>query len=123
MAKEKKTEMDYQKVQTAIAELPLEELVVLKADVDNFIKQRQKERRREIYTRMMEMAQAAGFDSAEAFIASQGKTPRSDKGVRLPPKYCNPQNTKQTWSGKGRKPGWVISHLASGGQMETLEIG
>ncbi|MEO5364076.1 MAG: H-NS histone family protein [Magnetococcus sp. DMHC-8] len=122
MAKEKKVEMDHQKVQTAILELPLEELVTLKADVDLLIKQRQRERKKDLYNQMLALAQVAGFESVEAFVASQGRSPRSDKGVRLPPKYRNPQNAKQTWSGKGRKPGWVVAHLAGGGRVETLEI-
>ncbi len=26
------------------------------------------------------------------------------------------------WSGKGRKPAWVVEHLAAGGALEDLEI-
>ena len=122
MAKEKKSEMEYPKIQTAILDLPLEGLVKLRADVDRLIKQRQKEDKKNIFNRMLAMAQAAGFASVEAFVASQGRSPRSDKGVRLPPKYRNPNNAQQTWSGKGRKPGWFVSHLANGGRVESLEI-
>ena len=75
-----------------------------------------------LYAQMLELAKAAGFSSVEEFAALQGgRTPRKDKGVRLPPKYQNKDKTK-TWSGKGRKPDWVIEHLASGGQIEALEI-
>lgn len=122
MAKEKKTETEHQKIQATILELPLEELVSLKAELDALIKQRQRERKKDLYNQMLSMVQGAGFDTVEAFVSSQGRSPRSDKGVRLPPKYQNPQNPKQTWSGKGRKPSWVVSHLENGGQIEALEI-
>ncbi|MBF0401070.1 MAG: H-NS histone family protein [Magnetococcales bacterium] len=122
MAKEKKTEMDHQTIQSTMLSLPLEALVLLKSDVDALIKQRQRERKKDLYNKMLAMVQDAGFDSVEAFVSSQGRSPRSDKGVRLPPRYQNPHNAKQTWSGKGRKPGWVVEHLANGGQIEALAI-
>lgn len=123
MAKEKKVDMDYEKIQTSIASLALEELVSLKADVENLIKQKQKEHKKKLYSQMQQLAQVAGFETVEEFISSQkGRSPRSDKGVRLPPKYRNPDDEQQTWSGKGRKPGWVVSHLAADGQLEELEI-
>lgn len=122
MAKEKKPEMDQQRILSAVLELPLEDLVALRSEVDSLVKQRQRERKKDIYNQMQVLAQDAGFDSVETFLSSQGRSPRSDKGVRLPPKYRNPQNIKQTWSGKGRKPGWVVEHLNSGGDIEALAI-
>ncbi len=122
MAKEKKVETEHQRIQTTILDLNLEELVALKTEVDALIKQRQREHKKDLYNQMLTLAQVAGFGSVEAFVSSQGRSPRSDKGVRLPPKYRNPQNAKQTWSGKGRKPGWVVSHLENGGRIEALEI-
>lgn len=123
MAKEKKQNMDYQKIQLAVAELPLEELVMLKSNMEVLIKQKQKEHNKNLYSQMLELAQVAGFESVEDFVSSQkSRSPRSDKGVRLPPKYQNPENSKQTWSGKGRKPSWVVAHLADGGEMAELEI-
>lgn len=35
------------------------------------------------------------------------------------PKY---QQGTATWSGRGRKPGWVEAHLAQGGELEDLRI-
>jgi DNA-binding protein H-NS len=37
-------------------------------------------------------------------------------------KFCNPANTAQTWTGHGRKPGWVVEWLASGKPLSELEI-
>jgi DNA-binding protein H-NS/nucleoside phosphorylase len=38
------------------------------------------------------------------------------------PKYANPENPSQTWTGRGRQPGWVRELLASGKRLEDLEI-
>ena len=40
----------------------------------------------------------------------EDKPPRSPGSVN-PPKYRNPENPMQTWSGRGKKPNWVIQHL------------
>lgn len=49
-------------------------------------------------------------------------TPAKGRAAKLPPKYRNPSNAKQTWSGRGRKPKWVSDHLAAAGDLEGLSI-
>ncbi len=113
-----------QAVQSAIGNLSLEELVALKDDVNSRIAQKQKEAKKVLHAQMQEMAKSAGFESVEAFLAGQNgvRRSRSDKGVSLPPKYRNPHDATQTWSGKGRKPNWMLAHLNAGGQWTELEI-
>jgi DNA-binding protein H-NS len=36
------------------------------------------------------------------------------------PKYQNPENAAQTWSGKGKQPSWVSEALARGRTLESL---
>ncbi|HXV36967.1 MAG TPA: H-NS histone family protein [Myxococcota bacterium] len=38
------------------------------------------------------------------------------------PAYRNPNNSSDTWTGKGRPPKWVRDALASGAQLEELAI-
>ena len=38
------------------------------------------------------------------------------------PKYQNRQNPKQTWTGRGRKPKWVVEKLDAGFSLEDLLI-
>ena len=38
------------------------------------------------------------------------------------PKYGNPENPAETWSGKGKRPAWVEAALAEGKSLENLEI-
>jgi len=47
---------------------------------------------------------------------------RKNKRVKLPPKYVSPDNIKQTWSGAGRKPNWLIEQLANGVSLETMAV-
>ena len=38
------------------------------------------------------------------------------------PKYRNPQNSAETWSGRGKRPRWVEVALARGASLESLVI-
>ena len=38
------------------------------------------------------------------------------------PKYQNPENPAETWSGKGKRPAWVAAALAAGKPLESLEV-
>jgi len=48
----------------------------------------------------------------EAPMPAQEDKPHRSWGVR-PPKYRNPENPLQVWSGRGKRPNWVIQHLAN----------
>jgi DNA-binding protein H-NS len=38
------------------------------------------------------------------------------------PRYRNPDNPAETWSGKGKRPAWLEAALAAGKTLESLEI-
>ena len=39
------------------------------------------------------------------------------------PKFANPDEPSQVWSGRGKRPHWVTEKLASGLALEDLSIG
>ena len=41
---------------------------------------------------------------------------------KAPAKYRNPDNPDQTWSGRGRKPGWFADAIAAGRDIGEFEI-
>ncbi|WP_299739105.1 H-NS histone family protein [uncultured Roseobacter sp.] len=47
---------------------------------------------------------------------------KNPKAVKGKPKYQNPENAKQTWTGKGRKPGWIVAGLDAGKSLEDFAI-
>lgn len=65
----------------------------------------------------------------EAFARERGLTPAdlndiSLKRTRKPaaPKYANPADRSQTWTGRGRQPRWVVAALADGKALDDLAI-
>ena len=69
----------------------------------------------EVRARIEALLKRAGLELRDVFPASSKKeagrrlkAPRAPKARRLPPKYRNPKDSRQTWSGRGRRPAWFI---------------
>jgi DNA-binding protein H-NS len=39
------------------------------------------------------------------------------------PKYCNPEDPSETWTGRGRQPRWARTQLSLGRRLEDFRIG
>jgi DNA-binding protein H-NS len=63
-----------------------------------------------------------------AFPGNRGRKPKGTAAngvttrVAAEPKYQNPSDTTQTWTGKGRQPNWFKELVAGGTDPETLLI-
>lgn len=70
-----------------------------------------------------EIAESLGLTVAEPkrrkVRAEKGSVEKKAKGV---PKYRSSIDPDLTWTGKGRKPGWVQTYLDNGGDIESLLI-
>ncbi|MCL4675585.1 MAG: H-NS histone family protein [Pararhodobacter sp.] len=71
----------------------------------------------------------AALADVEAFARERGLSPADLAGLvgrrtRRPatPKYANPEDPTQTWSGRGRRPRWIEAALAQGKSMEDMAI-
>lgn len=97
--------------------LSLKELKQLQKDVSVAVEQYKDRERRK------------ALAEVEAFARERGLTPGdlseiSLKRSRKPaaPKYANPADRSQTWTGRGRQPRWVVAALADGKALEDLAI-
>ena len=52
---------------------------------------------------------------------SKAKSKPKRRG-KVAPKYRNPGDASQTWTGRGRQPAWVAEALAGGARLEDLAI-
>lgn len=71
-------------------------------------------------------AREAGFDVYELFSGGRSTKPAAPaaEGSKRPvaPKYRNPGNHLQTWTGRGKQPHWVRDALAAGKNLDELAI-
>ena len=47
---------------------------------------------------------------------------RGRKKAKSSPKYANPDDRSQTWTGRGRKPNWLVARLKKGAKMDDFAI-
>lgn len=95
------------------------DLLELQKDVAVAINQRRTEELADLKKKMAEMAGASGFDLNELL---SGKKAASGKRGPVAVKYRNPKDPSQTWTGRGRKPTWMVEALKKGAKMETFAV-
>ena len=64
------------------------------------------------------MPKKAGFKLDELFSSKRGPK----RGYKVTPKYRNPNDTSQTWAGRGRKPTWLVDALKKGEKLDSYAI-
>ncbi|AZR25598.1 DNA-binding protein [Xanthomonas vasicola pv. arecae] len=87
-----------------------------------------------VRTQLTRAAKAQGYSIEELFgasaIAGPGRPagaakpgPRAGRKLgKVPPKYRNPANTQETWTGRGKQPRWLAELTAAGKKVEDFLI-
>ncbi len=103
------------------------ELEKLRRDVDKALEKVEETEKKAALAAAEKAAREFGFSLAQLKEVAQPKTAtakpaKPDARKKVAPKYRNPADAAQTWTGRGRKPKWVEAHLASGGSLSDIEI-
>lgn len=87
--------------------------------------------------RLEQIARAEGYSIAELFGArgdapaapatartarTGTRKPSKMAGSKVAPKYRNPANEQETWSGRGKQPRWLAAYTAQGRALEEFRI-
>lgn len=62
-----------------------------------------------------------GFTVGDLYAVSRVGRPRGATGNKAA-KYANPDNRAETWTGRGRKPNWLVAKLAKGAALQDFAI-
>ncbi|KAF0675312.1 H-NS histone family protein [Profundibacterium mesophilum] len=92
-----------------------QELEKLRTEVDNAIRTHDARRRAQARKAAETAAKEHGFSLDELMV-------RDKKPKKSPARYRNPEDPSQTWTGRGRQPGWIKSALENGGSLEDFAI-
>lgn len=69
----------------------------------------------------LSLAEIAGAEKAPAKKAKAAKG-KKKKTNKVAPKYRNPEDADQTWSGRGLRPRWVVAAMDSGKTLDDIAI-
>jgi DNA-binding protein H-NS len=92
-------------------------------DLINKAESRKKDIKQEKVTKLRkkinDMIKAEGYTFEDVF----GPRRRGRRSTgKVPPKYFNPSNPTDTWSGRGKRPRWFNAALKSGAKEQDLLI-
>ncbi|MGY8564867.1 H-NS histone family protein [Paracidovorax citrulli] len=88
-----------------------------------------------VRAQLAKLAKANGYTLEEvAGVAAAGRSRAGTAGKAAParkavrklgkvaPKYRNPANPKETWTGRGKQPRWLAAHTTKGKKLEDFLI-
>lgn len=99
-------------------QLSLEELREIRKQADKAIEGFEARQKQQALADMEEAARKHGFSLAQL---TGGKIGKKNQPVSAP-KYRNPSDATQTWTGRGRKPKWIDEAVKAGNTLESMLI-
>ena len=82
-----------------------------------------------VRNKLTRLAKAEGYTIEELFgggaRAPRAATPSARAGRKLgkvAPKYRNPENPRETWTGRGKQPRWLAAYTAKGRNLGEFVI-
>ena len=99
----------------------LPELLALLGQVEDALKKKREEEKPRVLERIQKMAAETGLSVDEVARHLNPRARRKTVG-KVAPKYRDPKNPSNTWTGRGKKPKWLTAHIAQGGTVEECKI-
>ncbi|MDX1654016.1 MAG: H-NS histone family protein [Candidatus Competibacteraceae bacterium] len=109
-------EITYDKCQAILGSLD-----TLRSYFTKYAESKRAEHLKEVRKEMERRAREAGVTLEELFVTKgkRGKGKTRSKGEVA---FRNPDDPSQTWSGKGKRPGWLKAKLGQGMDLEDLKV-
>ena len=80
-------------------------------------------KKQEVAEKVRKLAKDNGLEISDLLAADKpNKTKAKKSRGKVAPKYKNPANVSETWTGRGRQPRWVADALTGGKSLEDLLI-
>jgi DNA-binding protein H-NS len=98
----------------------VEQLQGLIGEAQQQLERKRAEERSAVVKEIRRLAATAGLE-VDLKGAGASRTRRA-AGSKLPPKYRNPGNPQDTWTGRGPRPQWFKEALAKGKTPQDLAI-
>lgn len=91
--------------------MKVEDLRVLREQVDEAIAVRERQEREDLKKKLADIVFKSGFSMTDLV----GRERRRRSAI----KYRNPRDPTQTWTGRGRRPTWLVK---AGGDIEKYRV-
>ncbi len=99
-------------------DMSVKELLKLQVELEAALAEKRVAEQRSLKEKIAALASSGGFTVEELFGAKRGVR----AGTKIAPKYMNPDNPEETWTGRGRQPRWMAGAIKKHGKLERLLI-
>ncbi len=104
--------------------MSIDEMWQLHEEISGILSVRLTSEKRELEKRLSQLRREKEMRQSEATDGQVEDTPRERrKYPRVIPKYRNPNEPSETWSGRGKQPRWLTAALKTGHTIEEFVIG
>jgi DNA-binding protein H-NS len=80
-------------------------------------------KKQEVAEKVRKLARDNGLNISDLMTADKQKKAKTKKPRgKVAPKYKNPANGSETWTGRGRQPRWVANALTDGKSLDDILI-
>lgn len=99
----------------------LEELLNQQTQLQQLIDTARAEKKEEVVKSIKADMEKFGITAKDLGFQSKGKKSKAEDKDKVV-KYRNPENEKETYSGHGRQPNWLVKAIADGKKLEDFKI-
>src|SRR5882757_1416116 len=98
--------------------MDFDELWLLHEQLTKFLSEKITSEKLQLERRLAQLSRVEQMGVVEGAPADR---PRR-KYPKVQPKYCNPSQPTEKWSGRGKQPRWLVAALRSGRKLEDFRI-
>ena len=99
-----------------LSKLSLNDLKKLQQDIEALIANQGKEAVVRARKDILAIAQSVGLTVDQLLDGKPAKTVK-----KVAAQYQNPENSAEQWTGRGRKPRWIVEAMQGGAKLEDLK--
>jgi DNA-binding protein H-NS len=105
--------------------MPLDDLWTLHEQISSVLSKRIIAEKRQLENRLLQLNRGKDAQESVKLESEPDKANRERPRRKYPrvfPKYQNPDVPTETWSGRGKRPRWLVSALKAGATVEDFKI-
>lgn len=108
---------------TDLTQVSVSELRELLVAIPAEIRKREAQEKKAILNEVRELAKARGYALEDLVGTGAASAAEGTVAKRtIPPKYRHPKDPSLTWTGRGRKPAWLVQLLEAGASLTEVAI-
>lgn len=105
-----------------LSPLSIEELNAVIAEAQQLIKAKRKSSIKQARAKIEQMAAELGVTVEELLAVKAESSGDTKARKKVEPRYQNPANASETWTGRGKQPRWLAAQLAAGKPLSEFQI-